>query len=124
MADSLIHLSFQLVVLIELQVGDGDCDSYCYVVDGVPMVAWPLYAEQHLNRNLLGEEMKMADGVEQRDEDGFVTREEVEKRVREVMTSTKLNEKSNVMRDLAMAAFGEFGSSTIALARFVRSWSK
>ncbi|KAM7271313.1 hypothetical protein ACFE04_030527 [Oxalis oulophora] len=35
-----------------------------------------------------------------------------------------LDEKSKVMRDLAMAALGESGSSTIALARFVQSWSK
>ncbi|KAK9929757.1 hypothetical protein M0R45_026841 [Rubus argutus] len=42
------------------------------VIAGVPMVAWPLYAEQHLNRSVLVKEMGMAIDVEQRKEDGFV----------------------------------------------------
>ncbi|RVW95045.1 UDP-glycosyltransferase 88F4 [Vitis vinifera] len=55
------------------------------VVAGVPMVAWPLYAEQHLNKAALVEVMKMAIGVEQMDEDMFVSGAEVERRVRELM---------------------------------------
>ncbi|XVF73991.1 hypothetical protein PTKIN_Ptkin13bG0026100 [Pterospermum kingtungense] len=41
------------------------------VVAGVPMIAWPLYAEQHLNRNILVQDMKMAIPVEQREEMGL-----------------------------------------------------
>ncbi|CBI39306.3 unnamed protein product, partial [Vitis vinifera] len=37
------------------------------------MVAWPLYAEQHMNKVALVEVMKMAIRVEQRDEDMFVS---------------------------------------------------
>ena len=33
---------------------------------GVPMVAWPLHAEQHVNRAALVEDTKMAIGLEQR----------------------------------------------------------
>ncbi|CBI39316.3 unnamed protein product, partial [Vitis vinifera] len=36
------------------------------------MVAWPLHAEQHLNKAVLVENMKMAIGVEQRDGDRFL----------------------------------------------------
>ncbi|KAF3445428.1 hypothetical protein FNV43_RR10604 [Rhamnella rubrinervis] len=59
------------------------------VVAGVPMIAWPLYAEQHLNRTALVEDIGMAIPVEQREEDGFVSGAELEKRVRELMESEK-----------------------------------
>ncbi|KAF2319685.1 hypothetical protein GH714_018005 [Hevea brasiliensis] len=55
------------------------------VCAGVPMVAWPLYAEQRINRVLLVEEMKIALPMES--ENGFVTALEVEKRVIELMES-------------------------------------
>ncbi|KAJ1416985.1 UDP-glucuronosyl/UDP-glucosyltransferase [Sesbania bispinosa] len=89
------------------------------VVAGVPMIAWPLHAEQHVNRNLMVEEMKVAVGVEQREGNGFVTREEVERKVRELMESERgreIRERSLKIRDMVVAALGEFGSSTKALA--------
>lgn len=94
------------------------------VVAGVPMVAWPLYAEQHLNRNVLVKDMKMAIGVEQREGDGFVSGDEVERRVRELMESEEgreLRERIWKMREMASAALGEFGSSTRALVKFVEA---
>ncbi|KAL0016215.1 hypothetical protein SO802_003284 [Lithocarpus litseifolius] len=94
------------------------------VVAGVPMVAWPLYAEQHLNRNVLVKDMKMAIGVEQREDDGFVRGDEVERRVRELMESEEgreLRKRSWEMREMALAALGEFGSSTRALVKFVEA---
>ncbi|XWS23404.1 hypothetical protein CRYUN_Cryun28dG0011300 [Craigia yunnanensis] len=51
------------------------------------MIAWPLYAKQHLNQNILVQDMKMAISVEQREEDRFVSAIELEKRVRELMES-------------------------------------
>ncbi|KAF3445435.1 hypothetical protein FNV43_RR10611 [Rhamnella rubrinervis] len=92
------------------------------VVSGVPMIAWPLYAEQHLNRNVLVKDMEMAIGVEQREEDGFVSGDDLERRIRELMESEKgreLREKSKKMKEMAMATWEEFGSSTKALASFV-----
>ncbi|XP_047308042.1 UDP-glycosyltransferase 88F4-like [Impatiens glandulifera] len=55
-------------------------------VAGVPMVAWPLYAEQHVNRVAMVENMKVAITVEE-GEDGIVSRLELEKRVKELMDS-------------------------------------
>ena len=91
------------------------------VVAGVPMVAWPLYAEQHINRAALVEVMKMAIGVEQRDEDMFVSGDEVEKKVRELMENEgggrQLRDRSRKMREMAMEAWKDEGSSTTALAQ-------
>lgn len=54
------------------------------ICTGVPMVAWLLYAEQKLNKILLLEELKLALPVNE-SENGLVSAEEVEKRVRELM---------------------------------------
>ncbi|RVW12202.1 UDP-glycosyltransferase 88F3 [Vitis vinifera] len=97
------------------------------VVAGVPMVAWPLYAEQHLNKAALVEVMKMAIGVEQMDEDMFVSGAEVERRVRELMEyeeGRELRERSRKMREMALAAWKEGGSSTTALAKLADVWSQ
>ncbi|KAI5356056.1 hypothetical protein L3X38_008951 [Prunus dulcis] len=94
------------------------------VIAGMSMVAWPLYAEQHMNRSVLVKEMEMAIAVEQREEDGFVFGDELERRVRELMESEKgreLRERSPKMGEMALAAWGESGSSTRNLVNFVNS---
>ncbi|PQQ02119.1 UDP-glycosyltransferase 88F5 [Prunus yedoensis var. nudiflora] len=94
------------------------------VIAGVPMVAWPLYAEQHLNRSVLVKDMEMAIAVEQREKDGFVFGDELERSVRELMESEKgreLRERSRTMGEMALAAWSESGSSTRNLANFVNS---
>ncbi|KAF7148865.1 hypothetical protein RHSIM_Rhsim03G0194000 [Rhododendron simsii] len=86
------------------------------VCAGVPMVAWPLYAEQRLNRVLLVKEMKLALWMNE-SESGFVTAEE--KRVTELMDS----EEGKAARDRVKAAsedtreaMSEGGSSRVVLA--------
>ncbi|CAB4267458.1 unnamed protein product [Prunus armeniaca] len=94
------------------------------VIASVPMVAWPLYAEQHLNRSILVKDMEMAIAVEQREEDGFVFRDELERSIRELMESEKgreLRERSRKMGEMALAAWSESGSSTRNLVNFVNS---
>ncbi|CAL0310974.1 unnamed protein product [Lupinus luteus] len=95
------------------------------VVAGVPMIAWPLYAEQHVNRNVMVDEMKVAIGVEQRERDGFVSEEEVERKVRELMElerGREIWERSLKIKEMAQVAIGEFGSSTRALGKLVEAW--
>ncbi|XVF50903.1 hypothetical protein PTKIN_Ptkin04bG0140900 [Pterospermum kingtungense] len=91
---------------------------------GVPMVAWPLYAEQKFNKILLVDELKLALAVNE-SENGLVSAEEVERRVRELMVT----EEGKAMRDRAMAkkneaaaVLSEGGSSLAALARLVKCW--
>jgi len=51
---------------------------------GVPMITWPLFAEQRMNKFLLVNEFKVA--IEAKMEsDGFIRREEVERAVKELM---------------------------------------
>ncbi|XP_043715606.1 UDP-glycosyltransferase 88A1-like isoform X2 [Telopea speciosissima] len=92
---------------------------------GVPMVGWPLYAEQRLNRIFLVEEMKLALSMDE-SEGGFVSSAMVEKRVKELMGSEEgkaLRERTLALRDAAKAAMAEGGSSRVALARLAELWS-
>ncbi|XP_043714882.1 UDP-glycosyltransferase 88F3-like [Telopea speciosissima] len=96
------------------------------VCAGLPMVAWPLYAEQHLNRAVLVEDMKLAMPMDQA-EDGFVNADEVEKRIRALMDSEegrKLRDWSGKMRKEAAAAWVEGGTSRVAFTKFTESWKQ
>ncbi|XP_059442726.1 UDP-glycosyltransferase 88A1-like [Corylus avellana] len=96
------------------------------VCAGVPLVAWPLYAEQRLNRVMLVEEIGIALPMKE-SESGFVSAAEVEKRVRELMEpeseeGRSIRERILSMKNEAMAALGEGGSSCMALAKLRQSW--
>ncbi|KAF8379610.1 hypothetical protein HHK36_029051 [Tetracentron sinense] len=94
------------------------------VCAGVPMVGWPLYAEQRLNRVVLVEEMKLALSMDE-SEDGFVSWDVVEKRVRELMELEEgkaVRERVMAMKDGVKTAIGEHGSSRLALPKVLNSW--
>ncbi|KAJ9539625.1 hypothetical protein OSB04_026131 [Centaurea solstitialis] len=96
------------------------------VVAGVPMVGWPLYAEQKMNRVFLVEEMKVALAVEMLP-DGFVTAESVEEKVRELMEGKEgrmVKEMILEMSRRAKAAVEEGGSSKAEFFRFTQSWTE
>ncbi|GKU89230.1 hypothetical protein SLEP1_g3396 [Rubroshorea leprosula] len=93
---------------------------------GVPMVAWPLYAEQRLNRVFLVEEMKIALPIVE-SENGFVNSGEVERRVRDLMESKEgesVRERSIAMKHAAKAALIGDGSSHAALDKLIESWKQ
>ncbi|XP_043710183.1 UDP-glycosyltransferase 88F4-like [Telopea speciosissima] len=95
------------------------------VCAGVPIVAWPLYAEQHFNKEVLVEQTKLAMPMEE-SEDGIVYAAEVEKRVRALMESDEgkvFRERMHKMKEEAMAAWSESGSSTISFTKLVDSWT-
>ncbi|XP_043712585.1 UDP-glycosyltransferase 88F3-like [Telopea speciosissima] len=94
------------------------------VCAGVPMVAWPLYAEQRMNKVFLVEEMKFAMPMEE-SENGLVSAAEVEKRVRALMESEEgrvLREQSRKMKEEAMTVWSECGSSMTAFSKLADSW--
>ncbi|XP_043690507.1 UDP-glycosyltransferase 88F3-like [Telopea speciosissima] len=97
------------------------------VCAGVPLLAWPLYAEQEVNKVVLVEEMKLAMPMEVAEEDGIVVAAEVEKRVRALMDSeegTEMRERCREMREKALAAWAEGGSSKTAFTNLAESWQR
>ncbi|XP_020548991.1 UDP-glycosyltransferase 88B1-like isoform X1 [Sesamum indicum] len=92
----------------------------------VPMVTWPLYAEQKMNRVVLVKELKVALRMEVADDD-FVAAEEVERRLRELMESEKGREIRKVVEEKsveARAAMREGGSSIAAIGKLVELWKR
>ncbi|XP_042985819.1 isoflavone 7-O-glucosyltransferase 1-like [Carya illinoinensis] len=109
----------------------GTRDTHCgwsstleAVSAGVPMVGWPLFAEQRLNRVAMVKELKVA-LVGKDSEEGWVSGEELGKQVRELMEweeGKTVRERVTAMRDAVVEAWKEGGSSCIALAKLLQPW--
>lgn len=94
------------------------------VCAGVPLVAWPLYAEQRFNKILLVEEIKIALPLNGSD-DWFISSDEIERRVKQIIGSEEgeaVRERVLKLSAEAKAALGEGGTSKMALAKLVESW--
>ncbi|XP_058103441.1 UDP-glycosyltransferase 2-like [Magnolia sinica] len=95
------------------------------VCEGVPMLAWPLYAEQHMNKVFMVEEMKIALPLEM-DDKGFVKASQLERGVRELMESKQgkaLSQRLLAMKESSLAAMSEGGSSYTALTELAQLWT-
>jgi UDP:flavonoid glycosyltransferase YjiC (YdhE family) len=91
-------------------------------MSGVPMICWPLYAEQRLNKVHVVEEMKVGVVMEGYDEE-LVTADEVEAKVRLVMESEegkKLRERTATAKEMAADAIKQGGSSYVELGEFLK----
>ncbi|KAM0868955.1 hypothetical protein ACQ4PT_041004 [Festuca glaucescens] len=96
------------------------------IVSGVPMICWPLYAEQRMNKVHVVEEMKVGVAMEGYEE-GIVKAEEVEAKVRLVMESeegNRLRERLSAAKKMAADALKEGGSSDVAFEEFLKDLEK
>lgn len=87
---------------------------------GVPIVAWPLYAEQRMNKVFLTE-AKMAVEMKGYDEE-IVRAEEIEAKVRWLIESEEgrdFRERAKAMKESAIAAKQDGGSSMVAWAKLM-----
>ncbi|XP_065869075.1 UDP-glycosyltransferase 88B1-like [Euphorbia lathyris] len=93
------------------------------VCAGVPMLAWPLYAEQKVNGLALVEELKLALRVTEL-EDGLVKGDEFAMKLSELMNSDEgrgVRERVTAMKYEALNAQMDGGSSQVALAHLLDS---
>jgi hypothetical protein len=93
------------------------------VTAGVPMVCWPMYAEQRLNKVFVAEGMKLGVVMEGYDE-AMVKADEVEAKVRLLMESQQgkeLRDRVAVAKDEGAAALETAGSSKAALLDFINN---
>lgn len=89
---------------------------------GVPMLCWPQYAEQRLNKVFVVDGMKVGVIMEGYDEE-LVKAEVVEKKVRLVMESEegeKLRERMALAKVKAAEALADGGPSQMAFAEFLK----
>ncbi|XP_058736704.1 hydroquinone glucosyltransferase-like [Vicia villosa] len=90
------------------------------IVWGVPMIVWPLFAEQKMNAVLLCDQVKVAMRLKFR-EDGLVGRDEIAKVVQGLMLDGRENgirERIEELKDAAIDALKKDGSSTKAIFQF------
>ncbi|GLJ59507.1 hypothetical protein SUGI_1515740 [Cryptomeria japonica] len=88
------------------------------VSHGVPMIGWPLFAEQRMNKVILVKQIQVAIDLKM-ESTGFVRREEVERAVRELMEGEegrKAREKMIELKDKAKIAMMVGGSTMKATA--------
>ncbi|KAJ7951275.1 Glycosyltransferase [Quillaja saponaria] len=90
------------------------------VVNGVPFIAWPLYAEQKMNAVMLTQDLKVALRPNT-NENGLVERGEIAKIVKDLMEGDEGKKIRYRMKDLKEAAarvLSENGSSTKVISEF------
>ncbi|KZV57672.1 hydroquinone glucosyltransferase [Dorcoceras hygrometricum] len=95
------------------------------VVNGVPLIAWPLYAEQRMNAVLLDEDVKVALRPKA-GENGFVGRVDIANVVKSLVEGEAgkgIRNRTKDLKDAAARVLGEHGSSTKSLAQVVTKWN-
>ncbi|KAK3224052.1 hypothetical protein Dsin_011077 [Dipteronia sinensis] len=94
------------------------------MTNGVPMIVWPLYAEQRMNATMLTEELGVAVRSERLPTKGVVGREEIERMVRRVMADEEegnaIRRKVRELKLSAERASVKGGSSYNALSVFAK----
>uniref|UniRef100_A0A1J3J3F9 Glycosyltransferase n=1 Tax=Noccaea caerulescens TaxID=107243 RepID=A0A1J3J3F9_NOCCA len=95
------------------------------IANGVPLIAWPLYAEQKTNALLLVEDVGVALRARNDEEDGIVGKEEVVRVVKALMEGEEGKAKRSKMKELKEASvrvLREDGTSTKALTQVSLKW--
>ncbi|KAG9137748.1 hypothetical protein Leryth_019387 [Lithospermum erythrorhizon] len=95
------------------------------VTCGIPLIVWPLYAEQRTNAVLLTEELKVALRPKE-SEDGVIGRDEIANVVKSLMDGEEGKEFSKRMKELMVGgqkALSSDGSSTKSLAELASIWT-
>ncbi|KAI4314879.1 hypothetical protein L6164_027744 [Bauhinia variegata] len=91
------------------------------ISNGVPMIAWPLYAEQNMNAALLAEELGVA--VRANGREGVMGREQILKLVRRIMgekDGKAMREKVKELKRSAVKALSKVGSSYNSLCQVTK----
>jgi len=93
------------------------------VQEGVPLITWPLFAEQRMNAVMLAEGLKVA--LRPRfNEDGIVEKEEIAKVIKCLMEEEigkGMRERMRTLKDVAAHALQD-GSSKQTLSRLTSEW--
>ncbi|OIW07635.1 hypothetical protein TanjilG_03743 [Lupinus angustifolius] len=92
--------------------------------EGVPLITWPLFAEQRMNAVMLTDGLKVALRPKV-NEDGIVEKEEIAKVIKcliEGVEGKEIRKRMNGLKDAATNAIKEDGSSTHTMSKLATKW--
>lgn len=92
---------------------------------GVPMISWPLYAEQRMNATMLAEQVGVAVKPVKGNGKTVIEREEIERVVRLLMEGEQgkaMRSKAKKLQESATNALNTAGSSCDSLSRVAKQW--
>ncbi|KAL7176637.1 hypothetical protein ACSBR2_030057 [Camellia fascicularis] len=95
------------------------------LVNGVPLIAWPLFGEQEMHTEMLTKQFKIAFRPHKNEEDGLVGREEIVKLVRDLILGEgekPLRQKARELKEAAATAMSAHGSSAKSLVQVIQIW--
>nr|XP_029146392.1 hydroquinone glucosyltransferase isoform X2 [Arachis hypogaea] len=101
------------------------------VVKGVPMIAWPLFAEQRTNAAMVTDALRVAlkpnndDDNKNNNNDCVVLKEEIADLVKRLMQGSEgeeIRRRMEKLKEAAACAIMEHGSSTITLSKLALIW--
>lgn len=98
------------------------------IVEGVPIIAWPLFAEQRTNAAMLADELKVAIRPRVSDNNnGIVEKEEISRVIKCIMESgdeegEEIRRKMKELKDAAVCALMVDGSSIKTLSNLALKW--
>ncbi|KAF8378747.1 hypothetical protein HHK36_030096 [Tetracentron sinense] len=87
---------------------------------GVPFLCWPYIADQFLNQAYISDIWKVGLRLNS-DDKGIISREEIKKKVEEVLGDEKIRERVLVLKEMAKKSVSEGGSSMKNLNDFVEA---
>uniref|UniRef100_A0A0A9GX19 Uncharacterized protein n=1 Tax=Arundo donax TaxID=35708 RepID=A0A0A9GX19_ARUDO len=96
------------------------------ITNGVPMVAWPLYAEQNMNAAMMEVQVGVVTRVKV-GADRFISKEEVANAIQHVMEgeeAERLRKRASELKEKSVLALSKGGCSTHALAQIVNVWKR
>ncbi|CAL4910871.1 unnamed protein product [Urochloa decumbens] len=94
------------------------------VTNGMPMIAWPLYAEQNMNAAMLEVQVEVAVRAKV-GHDRFISKEEVASAIQRVMVgeeAERMRRRASELKDKLVHALSKDGCSTHALAQIANVW--
>ncbi|XP_057441076.1 hydroquinone glucosyltransferase-like [Lotus japonicus] len=96
------------------------------IVHGIPIIAWPLFAEQKMNAAMLSDGLKVALRPK-RNEKGIVGREVVAEVIKNILVGEEgkgIHQRMKRLQDVAIDALKEDGSSTRTMTQLALKWKR
>ncbi|OIW05413.1 hypothetical protein TanjilG_28878 [Lupinus angustifolius] len=89
---------------------------------GVPFLCWPFFSDQFLDKSYICDVWKVGIGLE-KDENGLIRKEEIEKKVDQVLGCDEIRARSLKLKEIAINNIQEGGKSLKNLEKFL-NWAE